>query len=108
MRFTKASKGDGFKTTTTVNGLYEWLLTTNLTPLAIAKLMAHTRYQGNQFIYTVGGVPTLFTVNRAGKTLATNTFPGKLTRPSVGRAVNHPVTNVTVILSTSGTSGKAG
>lgn len=108
MRFTKASRTDGAKVTTTVQELYEFLQTTALTPLAVAKTMAYTKGQGTQFILTVGGVETLFYVNRAGKTLATKTFPTKLTQPAVGRAVNHKVTSLAVITSTSHSVGGRG
>lgn len=102
MKFSKASKNDGTKVTTTVLEFYNWLQTTALAPLAIAKFMAYTRFQGRQFIVEVGGIETLFYVNRAGTTLCTNAFPPKLFRPSVGDPVEYKVTSIRAVLSTEG------
>ena len=108
MRFTKASRTDATKVTVNVNELYEFLQTTALTPLAVAKMMAYTRIKGHAVILTINNVDTLFYVNRVGKTLCTNAFPPKLTRPSVGRPVNYTVTHMANILSTSHSVGGRG
>lgn len=92
MRFTKASKQDGTKVTTTVTELYNYLSTLNLQPLDLAKIMRHTQTQGSLFLIEVEGITTTFYVNRAGTTLCTKAFPPGLRRPAVGHATNYDVT----------------
>jgi hypothetical protein len=100
MKFTKASKGDGTKVTVNVSELYDFLCTASQFPLTTAQIMKYTQTAGNQIILELGGVPTLFKVNRAGKTLATKAFPFK--RPTVGHARNYTCTGVQVITNATG------
>ena len=102
MRFTKASKTDGAKVTTTLTEVYDYLTSTCDDFLLIAKTMKLLKSQGQLVILTVENVPTAFYVNRAGQTLCTNSFPGKLRRPQVGHAVNYGCNGVYDVVETEG------
>jgi len=100
MKFTQASRGDGTLVTTTVSEVYDFLVENSSFPLTTAQIMKYTQTAGNQIILELDGVPTLFKVNRAGKTLATRAFPFK--RPTVGHARNYACTGVQVITNATG------
>lgn len=78
IKFTKASKKDGNLVTVSLIALDKGdVVVGNADPTYLC--------QGEEFILEVNGIPTLFQVNREGRTATTKSFPRKIRLPSVGR-----------------------
>ena len=89
MKFTKASKNDGT------------LVTVSLGQFGPTRDESLDLYfhgfdlkKGEELVITIEGVPTIFKINRKGRTAATYCFPRFLKLPSVGRPVFADVTDV--------------
>lgn len=93
VKFTKASKKDGSLVTVSLTELANFV-DTLLIDYTTCFTSPKDLSLGQEFILTVAGVRTLFTVNREGRTATTKTFPRKLRMPSVGRPILATVDNV--------------
>lgn len=90
IKFTKASKKDKYLVTVNLHELDSNGVIISC-PIAGTNIQSSDLSRGDAFVLYVDNEPTVFRVNREGRTATTKNFPRYLRGPSVGKPVSADV-----------------